>query len=383
MNQMNSMKIGIVCYPSIGGSGIVATELGKALSRRGHQIHFFSYDIPRKLENATEEFHFHHVDVPVYPLFRFPPYTIALASSIYEISKREPLDLVHVHYAVPHCTSAYIAKQMLCSRKEKKLKVVATLHGTDTELVGQMPSYKSVVEYSIDTSNAVTAVSQHLKKSTLQQFVINKDIHVIYNPIDTTLYSPLAESESRSNSERVIVHISNFRPVKRIHDVIKVFDLIAAAMPAKLLFIGEGPDRSNADMLVCRLGLRDKVQFLGPRSDVGEILKRADLLISTSESESFGLTIAEAMSCEIPVVATAVGGVPEVVEDGVTGYLAGVGDIQALAQGAIRILWNENLRDRMGRAGRKRVLELFHMDRITDQYIALYERVINSEDDCP
>ncbi|RJP31755.1 MAG: N-acetyl-alpha-D-glucosaminyl L-malate synthase BshA [Candidatus Omnitrophota bacterium] len=377
------MKIGIVCYPSIGGSGVVATDLGKALSRRGHQVHFFSYDIPRKLEGATEEFHFHHVDVPLYPLFRFPPYTLALASTIYETSRVEPLDLVHVHYAIPHSTSAFLAKQMLCSRGEQKMKVITTLHGTDMELVGQMPSYKPMVEYSIDASNAVTAVSHYLKKATLQQFEIHRDIRVIYNPIDVNLFSPPTDSLSRIHRERNIVHISNFRPVKRINDVILAFDLIAAATPAKLLFIGEGPDRSAADLLVGRLGLKEKVSFLGPQVDVAETLKRADLLLSTSEMESFGLTLAEAMASEVPVVATCVGGVPEVVEDGVTGYLAPMGCVQGLAEAAIRILTCPDLQSRMGKAGRQRVLQKFQSDRITTQYEQLYEEVLNAkEEDC-
>ncbi len=380
------MKIGIVCYPSIGGSGIVATELGMSLSRRGHEIHFFSYDVPKKLEGITEKFHFHHVDVPLYPLFRFPPYTLALASCIYETAKTDMLDILHVHYAVPHSTSALLAKDMLCSRGERKLKVVTTLHGTDTELVGQMPSYKPVVEFSIDTSNAVTAVSQYLKQSTLNQFDIKRDIQVIYNPIDPDIFSPLPDDKRRKNSNEVkkVVHISNFRPVKRINDTIKAFDLIAASMPAELLFIGEGPDRSTADMLVSRLGLGEKVKFLGPQSDVSTILKNADLLLSTSESESFGMTIAEAMACEVPVVATRVGGVPEVIEDGVTGYLVPVGCIQSLAEAAIKILNSADLKESLGKAGRQRILSHFQVDTITAQYETLYQQTLEAEDeDCP
>ena len=378
------MKIGILCYPSIGGSGVVATELGKALSRRGHQIHFFSYDVPRKLEGATEEFRFHHVDVPLYPLFRFPPYTLALASSIYHTSLANPLDILHVHYAVPHSTSALLAKFMLCSRGEHRMKVITTLHGTDTELVGQMPSYKPVVEYSVDSSSAVTAVSEYLKKATQREFEIHKEIQVIYNPIDTDTFSPPTDEAEDGSPVKTIVHISNFRPVKRIYDVIKVFNLIAAAMPAQLVFIGEGPDRSTADMQICRLGLTEKVKFLGPLTDVAEILKNADLLLSTSESESFGLTIAEAMACEVPVVATDVGGIPEVVENGVSGFLAPVGDIQKLAEAAIRILSNPILGKTMARAARQRILDRFSIDQITDQYEALYDKVIQAkEEECP
>lgn len=377
------MKIGIVCYPSIGGSGVVATELGKSLARRGHQIHFFSYDVPQKLEGATEAFHFNYVDVPLYPLFRFPPYTLALASRIYETYMETPLDILHVHYAVPHSTSAYLAQKMVCSRGQKHMKVITTLHGTDTELVGQMPSYKPVVEFSIDSCDAVTAVSEYLKKSTLDQFDIKKTIRVIYNPIDTRAFSPPPE-ETKPRRVKNVVHISNFRPVKRITDVIKVFDLISAAIPAHLQFIGEGPDLTNGEMLVNRLGLHEKVTFLGPRADVGKTLQNADLLISTSESESFGLTIAEAMSCEVPVVATAVGGVPEVVEDKVTGYLAPVGCVQGIAEAAIRILTNPTLQYELGKAGRRRVMEKFDMEAITDQYEALYREVLGAPGmECP
>lgn len=375
------MKIGIVCYPSIGGSGVVATELGKSLSRRGHQVHFFSYDVPHKLEGATEKFHFEYVDVHLYPLFRFPPYTLALASTIYQTCKEHQLDILHVHYAVPHSTSAFLAKQMLCSRAESHLRVITTLHGTDTELVGQMPSYKPVVEFSIDSSDMVTAVSEHLKRSTHSQFDIHRDIRVIYNPIDTKLFSPLPDKEKKNKEEKVIVHISNFRPVKRINDVVKVFDLIHSAMPARLIFIGEGPDRTTADMQICRLGLQDKVTFMGPQMDVTETLRHADLLLSTSESESFGLTIAEAMSCEVPVVATAVGGVPEVIVDGVTGYLAPVGCIRSLAKSAIEVLSNPEKQKEFGKAGRKRVLEMFEEELITTQYEALYEEVLNTPDE--
>ncbi|MBD3266485.1 N-acetyl-alpha-D-glucosaminyl L-malate synthase BshA [bacterium] len=257
------MKIGIVCFPSVGGSGIVASELGKSLSRNGHEIHFFSYDIPLKLEGASERFHFHHVEVPVYPLFRFPPYTIALASAIYETSKSNPLDILHVHYAIPHATSAFLAKRMLCSRGEPKLKVITTLHGTDTALVGQMQSYKPVVEYSIDFSDAVTAVSDFLKQQTLDDFDIKQDIHVIHNPIDTGLFHP--PEQKSSNTKKKIVHISNFRPVKRIPDTIKVFDLISKCIPSELHLIGDGPERAGAEEMVKHLGLDDHVLFHGKR----------------------------------------------------------------------------------------------------------------------
>ncbi|MFB3785312.1 MAG: N-acetyl-alpha-D-glucosaminyl L-malate synthase BshA [bacterium] len=378
------MRIGIVCYPSVGGSGIVATELGKSLARRGHQVHFISYDVPRRLQGATEQFHFHHVDVPLYPLFKFPPYTLALASSIYQIFQETPFDILHVHYAIPHCTSAFLAKQMLCKQYQAALKVVATLHGTDTELVGQMPSYKPVVEFSIDSCNAVTAVSHYLKKATLAEFDIKEDIQVIYNPIDTEYFSPPPNDPRPARRKKTLVHISNFRPVKRIEDVIKVFDLIVSAVPARLVFVGEGPERLKAEMLVDRLGLQDKVEFWGPRLGVGEILQDSDLLISTSERESFGMTIAEAMSCGTPVVATRAGGVVEVVEDGVTGFLNPVGCIQGIAEAAVKILTNPGLQRQMGAAGRELVQRKFNVDLITTQYEALYQKLIdNLGTDCP
>lgn len=375
------LNIGIVCYPSIGGSGVVATELGKSLSRRGHQVCFISYDFPRKLEGASEEFHFHHVDVPLYPLFKFPPYTLALASTIYDTFHEHALDILHVHYAIPHSTSAFLAKQMLCKRSAEKLKVITTLHGTDTELVGQMPSYKPVVEFSIESSNAVTAVSEYLKRVSMEQLDIRKEIHVIHNPIDTEVFAPPANDRRVERHIKTVVHISNFRPVKRILDIIKVFDLIAAAVPAQLVMVGEGPDRSSAEWLVNQLGLREKVEFIGPLTNVSQILQNADLLLSTSEKESFGMTIAEAMACETPVVSTCVGGVPEVVRDGDTGYLEPVGNIQELAQAAIRILSNPPQQVEMGKAARKLIIEKFHLDVITQQYENLYRSVIQNKDD--
>lgn len=376
------MRIGIVCYPSIGGSGIVATELGKSLARAGHEIHFFSYDVPRRLENAAEAFHFHHVDVPFYPLFRFPPYTLALASSIYEANKRAPLDILHVHYAVPHSTSALLAKQMICAKESKRLKVITTLHGTDSELVGQMPQYKPVVEYSLNWSNAVTTVSHYLKKTTTEQFEIDGDVKVIYNPINTEIFTPPEVKPKRC--ERHIMHISNFRPVKRVLDAIKAFDLIQSVVYSKLIMVGDGPDRMQAEQMVERLGLKGRVEFAGPQLDVAEVLRDADLLLSTSESETFGMTIAEAMATEVPVVAAEVGGVPEVVVDGVTGLLSPVGDIQKLAENAIHILRCPVQMEKFGKAGRQRVLDCFEMNAITREYVRLYEDTLNAADpDCP
>ncbi len=316
---------------------------------------------PRKLEGATEEFHYHHVDVPLYPLFKFPPYTLALASTIYQTMEEHSLDILHVHYAVPHSTSALLAKQMLC-KKAENLKVVTTLHGTDSVLVGQMPSYKPVVEFSINACDAVTAVSNDLKSSTLEQFDIKNEIHVIYNPIDTDIFSPPTNDNRWEHTTKTVVHLSNFRPVKRVLDTIKVFDLIAASVPARLILAGEGPEKSSAELLVNQLGLQDKVEFTGSLNSVTGLLQKADLLLSTSESESFGMTIAEAMSCGVPVVAAKVGGVPEVMQDGLTGFLQSMGDIQELAQSSIRILTNPQLQKEMGQAARKHIFNKFNLE---------------------
>ncbi|MGC9330027.1 MAG: N-acetyl-alpha-D-glucosaminyl L-malate synthase BshA, partial [Candidatus Hinthialibacter sp.] len=310
------------------------------------------------------------------------PYTLALASTIYHTVKKHSLDVLHVHYAIPHSTSAFLAKQMLCKNSAEKLKVITTLHGTDTELVGQMPSCKPVTEFSIESSNAVTAVSQYLKRVTLETFHIEKEVNVIYNPIDTEVFAPPSSDWRIERSIKTVAHISNFRPVKRILDVIKVFDLIAANIPARLILAGEGPDRSAAEWLVNQLGLRDKVKFAGSQNNIAQILQDADLLLSTSESESFGMTIAEAMACETPVVSTCVGGIPEVIQDGITGYLEPVGDIQALAQAALSILCNPQKQVEMGKAARKHIRNRFDLESITDEYLSLYKRVIQSEEDC-
>ncbi len=320
--RSDRLKIGIVCYPSVGGSGMVATVLGQELARRGHAVHFVSYDLPQHLDSNMQGFSFHHVDVPCYPLFRFPPYTLALASQIYMLGEAGELDLLHVHYAIPHATSACIAQTMLRANTDKDLPIVTTLHGTDTDLVGQDPLYKPVVEFSLSHCDAITAVSEYLKTTTESEFAIKgAEIEVIYNPIDTALFSPAPREDDSPCRERIISHVSNFRPVKRIQDTIKVFDLVRNVIPARLRFVGEGPDRSLAEPLVERLGLSDHVEFLGKSLEVEKLIATSDLLLSTSGSESFGLTIAEAMSCGVPVVATRVGGVPEVLRDGIDGLI--------------------------------------------------------------
>ena len=372
------MKIGIVCYPSVGGSGVVATILGRALAKRGHSIHFLSYDVPHLLGSNTSGFSFHHVEVPCYPLFRFPPYTLALASQLFTLATEQDLDLLHVHYAIPHATSAYLARQMIEARTGRRIPVVTTLHGTDTDLVGQSPSYRPVVEFSLSCCDKLTAVSNYLKEATESQFELTgESIEVIYNPIDTELFAPLPSKKKEPTGERTVIHVSNLRSVKRIEDAVKVFDLIRAALPARMRFVGDGPDRSLAEPLVERLGLSDRVEFVGKSLEVDRLIASSDLLLSTSESESFGMTIAEAMACEVPVVATRVGGIPEVVRDGVDGILSPVGDIQAMAEAAIGILscWGKS--KRMGEAGRERVLDCFNLEMIVDRYEALYRTVLD------
>ncbi len=371
------MRIGIVCYPSIGGSGIVATELGKSLCQLGHEIHFISYDIPQRLIDYHTRCKFHPIKVPVYPVFRFPPYTLALATEIARIAVEYDLDVLHVHYAVPHSTSALLAKQMLLQRNNKDLTIITTLHGTDTDLVGKEPQYKDVVEYSIDACDGVTAVSEHLKRSTLEDFNITKEIRVIYNPINTHLFHPLPNRKVEDHECKTICHISNFRAVKRIPDTVHAFDLISRCIPAKLVLVGDGPEMPVVKELVESLGLSSRVEFAGRVLYVERILQKTDLLLSTSLTESFGMSIAEAMSCEVPVVAYSVGGIPEVAVDGETGYLVEMGDVSGAAEAALQILSYPERHRAMGQAGRKRVMENFSDDRIVKQYLDYYNSLTN------
>jgi len=371
------MKIGIVCYPSIGGSGIVATQLGKSLLARGHEIHFFSYDIPQRLSGERDGFQFHHVDVPLYPVFRFPPYTLALATSIAEVAERDELDVVHVHYAIPHSTSALLAKLMTCHYTSRNLKIVTTLHGTDIDLVGWEPSYRRIVEYSINSSDAVTAVSHWLKEATLEKFHVERDIEVIYNPIDTELFSPDPVRDQTNGEEmKTILHISNFRPVKRVEDAVKILDLVRNSHPARLVFLGDGPDRQLAEKTAHQLGVADRVSFAGQTENVEEWLRNGDLLLSTSETESFGMSIAEAMSTGLPVVAYNVGGIPEVMEDGAHGTLVDLGDICSAAKAVGHILSDEGVRNAYGIAARQSIRNKFEAEKIASDYERLYETVL-------
>ena len=374
------MKIGIVCYPSIGGSGIVATELGKGLLDRGHDIHFFSYDLPERLNGYSGRFFFHHIDVPLYPVFRFPPYTLALATSIAEAAEQHQLDVIHVHYAIPHSTSALLAKMMTSFYQGKDLKIITTLHGTDIDLVGWEPSYRKIVEYSINSSDAVTSVSHHLKRATHEKFRINRDIQVIYNPIDTDLFRPLPDREGPNPGKKRILHISNFRPVKRVVEAVKIIDIIrSCSNPVELVFLGDGPDRAEAEKTAQQLGVTDLVTFAGKAHRVEEWLQKADLLLSTSEMESFGMSIAEAMSCGVPVVAYRVGGVPEVVEDGIQGKLVGVGEVCSAAKAINDILASKEIWHAYSQSARDRIVEKFRLELITQEYENLYARVLKQD----
>lgn len=339
------MKIGIVCYPTFGGSGVVATELGMALAQKGHHVHFITYKQPVRLDFISNDIHFHEVFVEEYPLFQFQPYELALSSKMVEVVEMYDLEILHVHYAIPHAYAAYMAKQML---KEKgiDIKVVTTLHGTDITLVGSHPNYKTAVEFSINNSDAVTTVSESLKKDTLRLFNITKEIHVINNFIDFEKYPEIGSELCQRNTiandnERIITHISNLRAVKRAWDVIDIFYKIQKEIPSKLLLVGEGPDRENIETQAKDLGILDKILFLGNSNEVNKLLCYSDLFLLPSETESFGLAALEAMAARTPVISTNSGGLPEVNINGETGFLSNVGDTDDMAKNGISILEND------------------------------------------
>lgn len=335
------MKIGIVCYPTFGGSGVIATELGKALADSGHQVHFITYRQPARLDFFSENLFYHEVSVSNYPLFDYPPYELALASKLVDVVRFEKLDLLHVHYAIPHASAAYMAKQILATFGIH-IPVVTTLHGTDITLVGKDPTYKPVVTFSINQSDGVTAVSENLKQDTYKHFEVNKDIKVIPNFIDLERFSLKAKDHFKlaiaPNNERIIVHTSNFRKVKRTQDVVHIFEKILKEIPSKLLMVGDGPERVYCEQLTRDLEICDSVRFLGKQDAVEEILSVSDLFIMPSESESFGLAALEAMACKVPVITSNAGGLPELNINGVTGFMDNVGDIDAMAAHAIFIL---------------------------------------------
>ncbi|HEY6348764.1 MAG TPA: N-acetyl-alpha-D-glucosaminyl L-malate synthase BshA [Candidatus Angelobacter sp.] len=376
------MKIGITCYPTYGGSGVVGTELGIELAARGHEVHFIAYQQPIRLNSNHPHILFHEVTVSQYPLFEYPPYDLALATRMAEVAEIYKLDILHVHYAIPHSVSALLARQMLAAAdKPRKLPFVTTLHGTDITIVGADHSYLPVTRYAIENSDGVTAISHYLKKRTLQEFEIRHQIEVIHNFVNCDVYrrDPKAaehRSEFAAPEERILVHVSNFRPVKRLGDVIEIFDRVQKQIPARLLLMGDGPERSRAEWLVDQKGLRSKVDFLGKVDRVHEKLSIADLMLVPSEMESFGLAALEGMACEVPAIATRVGGVPEVIDHQAGGFLAEVGDIDAMARGAIEILSDEKRLREMGKTARWEAQSRFCSSRIIPEYEKFYERVL-------
>lgn len=371
------MRIGITCYPTYGGSGVVATELGMELAARGHEIHFITYAMPMRLNLSHERIRFHEVEVTSYPLFDHPPYTLALAVKMAEVAESASLDLLHVHYAIPHSVSALLARSMSAPRR---LPFITTLHGTDITLVGSDRSYLPITRFSIEQSDGVTAISNYLRDQTIKEFDTHRPIEVIRNFVNCDLYRRPADQRRRSewapNGEPLLMHLSNFRPVKRITDAIEIFALVRQKMPAKLLLIGDGPDRGAAEHLVRRKKLGSDVFFLGKQDRIHELLGLADLFLLPSDLESFGLAALEAMACEVPVVATNVGGVPEVVTHGVDGYLVEPRDVSAAAKFAVQILSRADRGREMGKQARLDARKKFCSNDVIPLYEAYYQKVL-------
>ncbi len=372
------MNIGITCYPTYGGSGVVATELGKALAKRGHKVHFISYALPMRLSAFQENILFHEVEMSSYPLFDFPLYTLALSSKMVEVARYEKLDLLHCHYAIPHAASAYLAKQVLNGEGPK---LITTLHGTDITLVGLEPSFLPIVKFSIEQSDGVTAVSRFLREKTLSNYNISKDIEVIPNFVDTKVYDRVNAEALRARcsipGDAVLTHTSNFRPVKRVQDVIRVFHEVNKKVSSTLLLIGDGPDRSQCELLVRELGLQDKVHFLGKQIDLVELLSASDLFLMPSQSESFGLSALEAMSCGVPVISSSVGGLPELQVHSETGYIAEFGDIGRMAKYCVDLLTNRSKLALFSKAARARAKQ-YDSDAIVTQYESYYARILSA-----
>ncbi len=373
------MRIGIVLYPTFGGSGVLATELGKALAKKGHEVHFISYSQPARLEAFVENIFYHEVYIPQYPLFQHAPYETALAGKIVEIVKSNNLDLMHVHYAIPHASAALLAK-MILKEEGINMPVITTLHGTDITLVGREASYEPVVTWSINQSDAVTAVSDSLVRDTMKHFAVKRPIRMIPNFIDFERFNKKPRQHFKDliapNNERIIVHTSNFRKVKRVEDVVRIFNIIQQKIPAKLLLIGDGPERSNIEKVCRELSVCNKVTYLGKQEAIEEIMSICDLFILPSESESFGLSALEAMACEVPVISTNAGGLPEVNIHGVTGFLSDIGNYEEMAANALTLLED----DEMLLKFRKNALEqakTFDLNTVLDQYAAVYEEMIH------
>jgi N-acetyl-alpha-D-glucosaminyl L-malate synthase BshA len=373
------MRIGITCYPTVGGSGAVAAELGKQLARRGHIIHFVSYRLPFRLGDFHENISFHEVDVSSYVLFEHPPHDLALAAKMAEVSREHDLELLHVHYAIPHAIAGFLARQMLGAQAPK---LITTLHGTDITLVGQDRSFFEITRFGIEQSDGVTAVSEFLRKMTLDEFQIRNGIETIHNFVDLSLYCPTRAYKDRSAfapaGEHILLHVSNFRPVKRVLDAVRILERVNREAPSVLLMVGEGPERSSAQALARRIGLQSRVRFLGTQQSIEEIAGMADVFLLPSELESFGLSALEAMACGVPVVGSDAGGLPEVVCHAETGYLLPVGDVEGMAARTLEILKDDGRRRDMGRAGRRRAEALFGADRVVSQYERYYEKVLGA-----
>jgi N-acetyl-alpha-D-glucosaminyl L-malate synthase BshA len=372
------MRIGISCYPTYGGSGIVATELAMALAEGGDEVHVISYALPSRLTLFNPRIFFHEVVTPRYPLFdQYPPYSLALTTKMVEVARHQHLDVMHVHYAIPNAVSAVVARQIVAPQP---LRVVTTLHGTDVTLVGVDPNYLETTRWGITQSDAVTVVSESLRRTTVEQLGIERDIEVIPNFIDPVRYEQARNGPGARRwaepGERLLVHISNFRPVKRVLDVVETFRRVYRRIPStRLLMVGDGPERGRVEQHCRENGLCHAITFVGSLPLIEEVLVGADLFLLPSESESFGLAALEAMSCEVPVISTTTGGVPEVVEDGVCGFLCPVGDVDGMAEAALRLLGDEPMRRSFGEAGRRRAVEVFGQDAVVGRYRALYERV--------
>lgn len=375
------MKIGITCYPTYGGSGVVATELGIELAARGHQVHFITYQQPFRLTGREEGIFFHEVAVTTYPLFQYPPYDLALASRMAEVAEFYGLDLLHVHYAIPHSVSALLARQMLAA-KGVRLPFITTLHGTDITLVGQDPGYLPITKFGIEESDGVTSISEDLRRTTVESFGVQRDIEVIRNFVNCDVYTPddgkrqALRARYAKPHEKVLIHLSNFRRVKRVSDVVEVFARVLREVPSRLMLIGDGPDRSIAEMLAVKHGIQDRIHFLGKQDSVQDLLPVGDLMLMPSEMESFGLAALEGMACGVPCIATRVGGVPELVEEGVNGLLFRVGDVVSMAQGAVRILSDATLQQAMAHAARKTAQDKFCTSRIIPLYEHYYQQVL-------
>jgi len=367
------MKIGITCYPTYGGSGIVATELGLELANRGHEVHFISYANPIRLDHGIPRIHYHEVEVSTYPLFQYPPYCLALASRMVEVAENQDLDILHVHYAIPHSIAALLAQQMMASRRS--LPFITTLHGTDITLVGLDRSYFPITKFSIEKSNGITSISEDLRRDTYGIFGIDNEIRVIHNFVNVETYQPMA---NRPNGEKKLMHISNFRPVKRVLDCIRILELVLRQTPAHLYMVGDGPDRQAARSLARQLGLESHVTFMGKQDHVERIFPEMHVLLMPSEMESFGLAALEGMACGVPPVATNVGGVPELITPGVDGFLETVGDIAAQAARVIQLLTHEELHQKMAEAARRTAVERFASSAIIPQYEAYYREVLGN-----